>query len=190
MAHDVYQRPFTGEHEPQNAEVVDVAPEIPETLSSAKYQQAQARAKEIHQWRMGADETHIPRRLIERALAGIVQGIGFSVDRGVPLTNRLIDSESVTIGAPLFPLSEGIKSQRFWLDAPHIDGIDDWFYECVDDKGPMRSHYVITQTGAAKYSDGGSFPFVLDDSDNEEAALLAAIEMYHKGAKDFYDLAA
>jgi hypothetical protein len=54
----------------------------------------------------------------------------------------------------------------------------------------MRSHYVITQTGAAKYSDGGSFPFVLNDSDNEEAALLAAIEMYHKAAKDFYDLAA
>ena len=187
MANDEYQLPhfISSEQEPLSTEFVEVPANIPETFRGGKYFEAKKKAAEIQQWRLAADETLIPRRLTQRVFDGLVQKIGFSVDRDKPLTERLINAEG-DIGGLLFPLNEGVLTQRFWLDMPHAAGADDWFYECTDLKGPMSAHYIVTDEGVEKRSNGHTVPLVRANKYDEVEVLINKISEYHQETKQFY----
>ena len=189
MASDQYQVPtsISIEQPPQNAELLPVSFDAPETFPGSKYFEAKKKAAEIHKWRMSADETLIPRRLTRRALDGIVKRVDafLSTDLSKPLMDRLINTES-RIGGSLFPPQEGVILQRFWLDMAHTADADDWFYECTDAQGSMSAHYVIRRDGSEKLSNGRPVPFVRSDGYDEEAVLLERIDDYHRAVQEFY----
>ncbi len=189
MANDEYQVPasISFEQRPQSAEFAEVPVDIPETFRGSKYIEAKKKAAEIQRWRASADETVIPRRLTRRALDGIVKRMDafLSTDLTKPLMDRLINTES-HIGGSLFPLQDGIISQRFWLDVPHEADADDWFYECTDAQGSMSAHYIVRRDGSEKLSNGRPVPFVRGDGYDEEAALLRRIDEYHQAVEEFY----
>lgn len=188
MANDEFQLPSISiEQESPRAEFTEVPVAIPETFRGSKYVEAKKKAAEIQKWRQSADETLIPRRLTQRVFEGLVERIGFSVDRTTPLVERLIDTEG-QIGGSLFPLPEGVLTQRFWLDMPHTAGADDWFYECTDLQGPMRAHYIVSEQGTQKLSNGHVVPLVKTDSYDEEFILMDRIDDYHRATKEFYGI--
>lgn len=159
--------------------------ERPETAEQGgRYTAIKAYEVRIEELRRQADATILPRYLLSRLFEPVASRI---LPRTSPedMERKLVDAESEIGGQQLKPLP-GILSQRFWYYKGH------WYYEAVDQAGPVHASYKINDDTIEKIVQGR----LVQLEDGEHESLLRNVpEYYHNIAeklygRDDYDLAA
>lgn len=174
MNNGQYTIPQGFHEQPQPAEAFfesPAAPRSPESAETVLFERIKDIERGVEVLRSQADETTIPRYRLARIFQSVTERF-ISNRQAESLEKRLVDIES-DIGGSLLPALPGIISQRFW----YYGG--GWFYEAVDDKGPMYAMYQFSEQGLEKLVNGQPVPL----AENEDMHIIATIGLYDEAVR-------